>query len=418
MKKIIPFLIAAFLFGCSGMMPKLEHTGSAPTYGTKSTGDSYSAAEHNELYNAVVDNDTRLDTAEAVLGVAFTDGSSLTGVDAATGDSATSFFDAGTCEHERGCLEADLSAYGGIPAISGGSTSQAIEYESDCSDNTSGLCIDSDDHHIYWWNGSSMVKYGGSVIDTDSDGSLTDETPEFSTVTASQFSGLVIGDCSDGDNCTADEILDNENISPTGGAWDLSALTLTFPAGGWYFADEDSGPDTAGQIKYDNNITGLNDGGIVWYDDDEIKYLLDYATLPSAQGQIPEYNSTTDKWEPVQRSHINSTAKTSAYTIGTDLSEECYGGVFYVTSAATLTACDGLTAGMNFTVVTIGATAVSLDVQSDDLMYLDGTALDDGDKATNTSTTGDTITCIYYDATGWYCWSGSPDGDHWADGGP
>lgn len=53
------------------------------------------------------------------------DGSGLTGVDAATGDSATAFFDAGTLEHERGGLEADVSAYAGLVKISGGATSQA-----------------------------------------------------------------------------------------------------------------------------------------------------------------------------------------------------------------------------------------------------------------------------------------------------
>jgi hypothetical protein len=73
---------------------------------------------------------------------------------------------------------------------------------------------------------------------------------------------------------------------------------------------------------------------------------------------------------------------------------------------------------MNFTVITIGAVAVSLDVNASDRMYLDGVALDDGDKATNTSTTGDLITCAYESAAGWYCASGSPDGDHWTDGGP
>ena len=50
------------------------------------------------------------------------DGSSLTNVDAATGDSATGFFDAGTLEHERGGLEANVSAYTGIVGIYGGTT--------------------------------------------------------------------------------------------------------------------------------------------------------------------------------------------------------------------------------------------------------------------------------------------------------
>lgn len=49
-------------------------------------------------------------------------GSGLTAVDAATGDSATGFFDAGTIEHEYGGLEADVSAYDGLLAISGDNT--------------------------------------------------------------------------------------------------------------------------------------------------------------------------------------------------------------------------------------------------------------------------------------------------------
>jgi len=41
---------------------------------------------------------------------------------ALTGDSATSFFSSGTIEHERGGLEADVSAFGGVVGINGGST--------------------------------------------------------------------------------------------------------------------------------------------------------------------------------------------------------------------------------------------------------------------------------------------------------
>jgi len=52
------------------------------------------------------------------------DGSALTSVDAATGDSATAFFDAGTIEHERGGLEADVNAYSGLVGITGGATTE------------------------------------------------------------------------------------------------------------------------------------------------------------------------------------------------------------------------------------------------------------------------------------------------------
>lgn len=47
-----------------------------------------------------------------------------TATTATAGDSATAFFPSGTIEHERGGLEADVSAYAGIPAISGGATYQ------------------------------------------------------------------------------------------------------------------------------------------------------------------------------------------------------------------------------------------------------------------------------------------------------
>lgn len=113
--------------------------------------------------------------------------------------------------------------------------------------------------------------------------------------------------------------------------------------------------------------------------------------------------------------YVATASKTGAYTIGTDDPREPYGGVIYVSSAATITA-PAIAAGMSFSVVTIGAIAVSVDVNASDRMYLDGTALDDGDKATNTSTTGDLIQCIYESSAGWYCASGSPDGGHWTDG--
>ncbi len=47
-----------------------------------------------------------------------------TATTANAGDSATAFFSSGTIEHEYGGLEADVNAYSGIVAISGGSTSE------------------------------------------------------------------------------------------------------------------------------------------------------------------------------------------------------------------------------------------------------------------------------------------------------
>lgn len=90
---------------------------------------------------------------------------------------------------------------------------------------------------------------------------------------------------------------------------------------------------------------------------------------------------------------------------------EMFGYVHYVTSAATVT-LPAVEAGMNAVFHTIGAIAVSIDPNASDLIYLDGTALDDGDKITNASTAGDTASIAYYDATGWYA---STNG--WTDGG-
>lgn len=83
----------------------------------------------------------------------------------------------------------------------------------------------------------------------------------------------------------------------------------------------------------------------------------------------------------------------------------------YVTGAATLTML-AVDADTDFEVITNGAVAVSVDPNASDLLILDGTALDDGDKITNTSTAGDSARIRYYDATGAFA---STNG--WTDGG-
>jgi hypothetical protein len=90
---------------------------------------------------------------------------------------------------------------------------------------------------------------------------------------------------------------------------------------------------------------------------------------------------------------------------------ECYGYVVYVTGAATIT-LPVVADGMSVTVITIGAVAVSIDPNIADKIWLDGTALDDGDKITNASTAGDIAVLTYYSALGWYASTNS-----WTDGG-
>jgi hypothetical protein len=88
-----------------------------------------------------------------------------------------------------------------------------------------------------------------------------------------------------------------------------------------------------------------------------------------------------------------------------------YGGTFICDTAGTIQ-LPAIAAGMNFTIITKGAIAVSADTNASDLMVLDGVALDDGDKATNASTAGDIIVFQYMNATGWVATSNG-----WTDGG-
>lgn len=90
---------------------------------------------------------------------------------------------------------------------------------------------------------------------------------------------------------------------------------------------------------------------------------------------------------------------------------EVAGSIIYVTGAATIT-LPPVTAGASVTILTIGNVAVSVKPDAADLIVLDGVALVDGNKATNTSTAGDIAVLTYYDATGWYAATNS-----WTDGG-
>lgn len=131
--------------------------------------------------------------------------------------------------------------------------------------------------------------------------------------------------------------------------------------------------------------------------------IADTGVNTDIQGNVT-VQGTTNKLPVFTEAHAASHTLTAA---------ECWGSVYYVTSAATLT-LPPVEAGMSLTVCTVGAIAVSVDPNASDLIVLDGiTTLGDGDKATNLSTAGDLITLTYYDATGWY---GASNG--WTDGGP
>lgn len=463
------------LSGCASMKT-LEDTGSAPTYGTKSSGDSFTAANHNVLYNAVTDNDTRLDAIEAITGVVFSDGDGtytdmssvsstelgyLNGLTGAIQEQAldTTNFDnnlsaadstiqlametldemvagggtaaSGITFTPAGDISAtDVQAMGeelddekeaalGNPASDGYVlSSTAAGVRSWVSSGSSGDTISSGDTSI------AITDTGSGQVDMTIDGTLnkryTDgyelRADNHKIYPAATTSGNDYGWCAYDNDDTTYRCLTFENanlpvLTLPAISFDMSAATVTMGelavsnganSGGYiyFYEDSDNGTNTF-QIIANSSLTA-----------NRVMTLPDYTVGLLSSGNVDSSGDLA-----VTALATTPTTKTAAYTIGTDDAQECYGGTVYVTSAATITACDGLASGMWFKVVTVGAIAVSLDVQSDDLMYLDGTALDDGDKATNTSTTGDTIYCEYYNSTGWFCWSGSPDGDHWTDGG-
>ncbi len=88
------------------------------------------------------------------------------------------------------------------------------------------------------------------------------------------------------------------------------------------FEDADTSPSSVGEFRYDNTVAGLDDGAMCWYDDDEIKYFADYATLPTTNGQFLIYNATSDKFVPLVMSGDATMDQTGAVTVaasGTDM---------------------------------------------------------------------------------------------------
>jgi hypothetical protein len=62
------------------------------------------------------------------------------------------------------------------------------------------------------------------------------------------------------------------------------------------FPDTDTSPATAGALLYDNTVTGITDGLMVWYDDDAVRYLIDLDALPSDDDYVVAYDADNDKF--------------------------------------------------------------------------------------------------------------------------
>jgi hypothetical protein len=151
------------------------------------------------------------------------------------------------------------------------------------------------------------------------------------------------------------------------------------------------------------NIPELTALGAAPASDDQIHMVDVSDTSADASG-------TDKRMTPANLASVTVKVASANYTVGTTNPMELYGGIIYVDTAATIT-IPAVAAGASFTVITVGAVAVSVDPNAADLIVLDGVPLSDGDKVTNLSTAGDIAVFSYYGASGWYCSSNG-----WTDG--
>jgi len=167
---------------------------------------------------------------------------------------------------------------------------------------------------------------------------------------------------------------------------------------------------TAGLME-NGSWSWTNIGGYIYLDPSTPGALTE--TAPSANTQIiGVILSATEIFVYPSGVYQSAAVLTASYAANQTLTAlECNGYVIYVTGAATIT-LPPIAVGMSVTIITIGAVAVSVDPDASDKIWLDGTALDDGDKITNLSTAGDIAVLTYYSGDGWYASTNS-----WTDGG-
>jgi len=79
------------------------------------------------------------------------------------------------------------------------------------------------------------------------------------------------------------------------------------------FDDQNASPDAVGELLYDNTITGITDGALVWYDDDEVRVINDSENQPVPMNLIT--NSGFGVWS---NSDTNKGLGSLTYDAGTD----------------------------------------------------------------------------------------------------
>jgi len=254
-------------------------------------------------------------------------GSGLTDVDAATGDDAGSFFDSGVLEHERGGLEANVSAYAGLVAISGGSTSNITDgagletilslgaYASDilaCADSDAlvtalGLVAGdipdlSGTYEVQLTNEAGLYGVLSDVTDFTQPGENETITGNWVNTTNpwadNEVSDTITVGASGSVNIAAlpygtQYQLLQTNEGATAAEWTSSPSfsELNLPS-------SDADPSTTnGQIKHDSTVTGMSGGALRWYESTlGSRMVVDLDTDPSNDDYVVSYDADNDKF--------------------------------------------------------------------------------------------------------------------------
>jgi hypothetical protein len=288
-------------------------------------------------------------------------GSGLTAVDAATGDSATGFFDAGTIEHEYGGLEANVSAYAGLVAISGGSTSNITDgagletilslgaYASDilaCADSDAlvtalGLAAGdipdiSGTYEVQLTNEAGLYGVLSDVTDFTQPGENETITGNWVNTTNPWADNEVSDTITVGASGSV-----NISALPYGTAYQLLQTNSGGTAAEWTSSpsfselnlpSSDADPSTTdGQIKHDSTVTGMSGGALRWYEGTlGSRMVVDLDTDPSNDDYVVSYDADNDKfymkvdadsggataWDDITNPDADDTIALAGYEIG------------------------------------------------------------------------------------------------------